>query len=347
MKPLRFAIFGAGFWARYQLAGWSEVDGVACAAIYNRTREKAERLAQEFDVPRVYDDPAELLTEEAIDFVDIVTDVATHRPFVLLAAERSVPAICQKPLAESLEAAREMEAACRRAGVPLLVHENWRWQAPLRAVKQILNEGRIGRVFRGRIQYSNSFPVFDNQPFLKELEQFILTDIGTHILDVARFLFGEARRLYCQTYQVHRDIRGEDVATVMMETAGGATVTCEMSYASRVEHDRFPETYVLVEGDAGSVELGPDYWVRVTTAEGTHARRVPPPRYAWADPAYDLVHASIVPCHRDLVAALRGERQAETTAADNLRTLELVYAAYRSAASGSAVAIGEGQRPHE
>ena len=47
-------------------------------------------------------------------------------------------------------------------------------------------------MFRARVTYSNSFPVFDNQPFLKELEQFILTDIGTHILDTARMLFGEA-----------------------------------------------------------------------------------------------------------------------------------------------------------
>ena len=47
-----------------------------------------------------------------------------------------------------------------------------------------------------------------------------------------------------------------------------------MSYASRVEHDRFPETYVLVEGERGSVELGPDYWIRVTTAQGTHVAPV-------------------------------------------------------------------------
>ncbi len=70
---------------------------------------------------------------------------------------------------------------------------------------------------RARIDYANSFPVFDNQPFLKELDHFILTDIGTHILDVARFLFGEASSVRCQTRRMRRDIAGEDVATVMME----------------------------------------------------------------------------------------------------------------------------------
>ena len=118
---------------------------------------------------------------------------------------------------------------------------------------------------------------------------------------------------------------------------GGATVLCLMSYASRVEHDRFPETYVFVEGRRGSLELAPDYWLRTTTADGTLARRAPPPRYSWADPAYDLVHSSIVPCQANLLAALRGEGRAETTADDNLRTLRLVFDSYESARTGQTI----------
>ena len=339
MNELRFATFGAGFWAPFQLAAWQEVPGARCVAIYNRTRSKAEALAARFNVPAVYGDPRELLRRERLDFVDIITDVDTHAEFVRLAAEHRLPAICQKPLAPSLQTASDMAQACRRAGVPLLVHENWRWQAPIRRLRQVLDEGRIGRVFRARITYSNSFPVFDNQPFLKELEQFILTDIGTHILDAVRFLFGEPHTLFCRTARVHHEIRGEDVATVILGIGGETTVTCEMSYASRVEHDRFPETFVLVEGDAGLAELAPDYWLRVTTQSGTHAVRCPPPRYKWADPAYDLVHSSIVPCHANLLAALRGEQPAETTAEDNLKTLQLVYSAYESARSGQSIRL--------
>ncbi|GIX07330.1 MAG: oxidoreductase [Candidatus Poribacteria bacterium] len=331
-RTLRGAIFGAGFWARYQIAGWKELEGVELVALYNRTREKAERLAEEFGIPAVYDDPERLIRQERPDFVDIVTDVDTHPRFVFLAAEHRVPVICQKPIAPNLELAERMVQVCREAGVPFFIHENWRWQRPLREVKRLLNERRIGRVFRGRIQYSCSFPVFENQPFLKELDQFILTDIGSHILDVARFLFGEARSLYCQIHRVHPDIRGEDVATVMMRMgATGTTVVCEMSYASRLERERFPETFLLIEGERGSIELGPDYWVRLTTEEGTFARRYPPPRYAWADPDYGLIHASIVDCHRDLLRALQTGGLPETDGADNLKTARLFFGAYDSA----------------
>ena len=331
MIPLRFAVIGTGFWARYQLAAWGELSGANCIAVCNRTRTKAEVLAKEFNIPAVYDDAEEMLRRERLDFVDIITDVSTHSRFVHLAAKHRVPAICQKPLATSVAEAERMLAACRDSGVPLMVHENWRWQLPLRELKGALESGVIGTVFRGQIDYCNSFPVFDNQPFLKELDQFILADMGTHILDVARFLFGEASRVYCQTHRVHPDIRGEDAATVMMQMRSGATAVCNLSYASRLEHDRFPEAFVLIEGDQGAIELAPDFWLRVTTADGTQARRCTPPHFAWADPRYALVHSSIVACHQDLLRALQTGTPPETNAADNLETLRLVHAAYASA----------------
>jgi predicted dehydrogenase len=336
VAPLRFAIFGTGFWSRFQLAAWQALDGVECVALYNRTVSKAEALAHEFGIPTVYGNPEELLDKEKLDFIDIITDVDTHSKFVHMAAERGLPVICQKPMAPTLDEAAQMVAVCRDAGVPFFIHENWRWQTPIRHFHQLLHDGRIGTPFRARIHYASSFPVFANQPFLRELDQFILTDIGSHILDVARFLFGEANSLYCQTHHVFRDlkgepVKGEDVATVMMATNRGLTVICEMSYASRTEIERFPETYIYVEGSEGFLELGPDYWLRLTTAAGTFSQRVPPPLYTWADPAYALIHASILPCNANLLQALRGEGEAETTGEDNLKTMGLVFGSYESA----------------
>ncbi len=182
------------------------------------------------------------------------------------------------------------------AGI-LLIHDTFSWQLSLRRLMAILDAGHCGRLVRARIDYANSFPVFDNQPVLKELKQFILTDIGTHILDVARFLFGEATELYCQTRQMRDDIAGEDVATVLMRMREGVTVTCNMSYASRWEFDCFPQTMVAVEGTKGGVSLGKDYELRLVNDRGSSSERVQLPHYAWVDPAYELVHASIVACH--------------------------------------------------
>src|SRR5215211_4866637 len=265
MKKLRFAIFGAGFWANYQLPAWQEIPGAECVAIYNRSLAKAEKLAERFGVTAVYDDPVKLITTEEPNFIDIITDVDTHSQFVGLAAKHKLPVICQKPMAPSLAEAEKMVEGCRRARVPLFIHENWRWQTPIRQLKEVLDSGAIGRPFRARIEMISGFSVFKNQPFLRELKQFIITDLGSHILDVARFLFGEAATLYCHSQRVHKDIAGEDVATILMRMDGCATVTCNMAYAENfLERDRFPETYFFVEGEKGSVELGPDYWIRMT-----------------------------------------------------------------------------------
>jgi len=338
MPNLRFAVLGCGFWSQYQIAAWRELEGVELAAVCNRTRSKAQAVADRFGVKAVYDDAEAMLRETKLDFVDVITDVDTHERFVTLAAHHRLPVICQKPMAPDLSAAQRMVEACNKAAIPLLIHENWRWQHPLRQFKKLMDPSDLGDPFRARITFSCSFPVFDNQPFLRELDRFILTDIGSHILDTARFLFGEVSTLYCRTRRVNPSIRGEDVATVILGMKSGATVTCEMSYASRLEHERFPETYVLAECQRGSIELGPDFWIRITDNSGTRSRRFPPPRYSWADPAYDVVHSSIVDCNRNLLNALRGGARAETDAQDNMQTVKLVFASYDSAESGQTIA---------
>jgi predicted dehydrogenase len=94
-----------------------------------------------------------------------------------------------------------------------------------------------------------------------------------------------------------------------------------------------------VEGELGTIELTADNWLRITTKAGTLSKRVPPPHYSWADPNYDVVHASIVPCNADLLKALKGEGLAETTGEDNLKTVRLVFASYDSAASGKVISL--------
>lgn len=332
-------MLGAGFWSRYQLAGWREVGGCECVAVCDRELPKAELLSRDYQVPSVYDDARELFRKEKLDFVDVVTDPASHEELVRMAAECELAVVCQKPMAPDLKAAKAMVEVCTESRVPFFVNENWRWQAPIRKVKAILDSGQIGVPFRARLDMISGFPVFANQPFLAELKQFILTDLGTHLLDVARFLFGEAESLYCLTDRVLPEIKGENVATVIMKMGGMTTVTVNLAYAQNpLERECFPQTLMFVEGTQGSVELSTDYWVRVTDASGTLARRYPPAHYSWANPAYDVVHSSIVPCQANILEGLRGGH-AETTGEDNLNTLRLVFAAYDSAASGDAVTV--------
>jgi len=341
MKQAQFAVLGCGFWSQFQIEGWKQLKEAKLVALYNRTRSKAEKLARKFDVPQVYDSPEELFEKEKLDFVDIITDVNTHERFVLMAAKYGLPVICQKPMAPNYETAAKMVKTCADADVPFMIHENFRWQPPIRALKKKLESGVIGKPFRARITHCHSFPVFGNQPFLAELEQFAITDVGSHVLDVARFLFGEAKSLYCQTATVHKRIKGEDVASVSLKMKSRLHCNVEISFASKLEHERFPETYCLIEGEKGSIELAPDYWLRTTTKSGTHSVRVHPLDYNWTDPRYRhaVVHHAIIATNQDLLRGIVGEKAAETTGQDNLKTMELVFASYQSAKTNSVVEI--------
>lgn len=338
-QRLTFAVIGCGFWAQYQIAAWKELPEAELVAVCDIDREKAESTAQKFGVARTYTDAQEMLGQESLDFVDIITNVETHADFVRLAADHQIPAICQKPLGPDMPTAHEMVSYCRRAGVPLFVHENFRWQSPTRRIREILDEGTIGEVFKGNVSFCSAFPVFENQPFLAEIEKFIIADVGSHVLDVARYLMGEVRNLRCLTRRVNPDINGEDVANVFMEMQSGAHCYVEMSYASILEKEAFPQTLILLEGSRGSVRLAPDFQLSITTREGTKHENVAPVVYDWVNPDYAVVQSSMVAINRDFLQALQHGHSAEISGEDNLKTTQLVNAAYDSAAQGVVVTI--------
>lgn len=340
MKKLKFAVLGCGFWSKFQIGAWSELDGVELVAVYNRTLSKAQKIADYFKVSHVYDNPEELFKNEQIDFVDIITDVDTHAYFVEMALKYGIKQIiCQKPMAPDFETAKRMVKMCTDAGAKLYIHENYRWQAPIRRFKQIIDSGVIGKPFKARVSFLSGYPVFDNQPFLKELDHFILTDMGSHVLDVVRYLFGECDELWCQARAVNKGIKGEDLAVILMDMKNGMPVYTEMSYASVVEHDSFSTLYILVEGEKGSVFLGPKFEIRTTTRQETISEVVKFPSYAWADPDYIVNHESGIHINRNILEDIQGKTKAENSGTDNFETVRLIWASYDSAATGKKIKL--------
>ena len=317
---LRFAVFGAGPWARYQLSGWREIEGVECVALYNRTRQKAAVLAEEFGITRVYDDPVKLVDSETLDFMDVITDIGTHSRFVQLGAERGIPVICQEPMAPTLETAESMAAHCRDAGIPLYIHENWRWQRPMREVKRILDSGAIGDVGRAEISLKAGAHAFPTRQQYRDSAHFILMEMGSHILDTARYLFGEAESPACQLHT-------QNCVEVQLHL-GASRVLCALEY---VESIPSANTTVIAHGELGTLELFENFEIRIRRGDSVEVVDAAPQRYTWSEPALEVIHASIVPCGRDLIAGLRGEAIPETTAEDNLKTMRLVTAAMDSA----------------
>jgi D-apiose dehydrogenase len=340
MKEYRGGLIGCGFFSTNHLHAWRGVEGAAIVALCDRDAGRLAIVGDEFGIASRYTDANEMLTKERLDFVDIATTVPSHRPLVELAARHGVGVICQKPFAPSMHDAEAMVMACREFGVPLMVHENFRWQSAIRAVSDIVRNGEIGEPFWGRVSFRSAFDVFSGQPYLATGERFIIEDLGIHILDIARFLFGDVATATARTLRVNPAIRGEDVATILLDHRNDVTSIVDCSYATRLAVEPFPETLVEIDGSAGSIRLGQGYQLVVTSADGVHQTDLSPPLLPWASRPWQNIQESVQAIQQHWVDCLRTGREPATSGRDNLKTLALVEAAYQSSKTRETVGVG-------
>ncbi len=339
MKNFRGALIGCGFFAVNHLHGWRDAAGAEIVAICDRSEERLNTVGDQFGIVARYRDAAQMLAREDIDFVDIATTAPSHRMLAELAASHGKAVICQKPFAPTLADAKAIVAACDKAGVPLMVHENFRWQSAIQQVKRVIASGEIGDVFWGRVSFRSAYDVFSGQPYLAEGERFIVEDLGIHALDVARFLLGDAENVSARITRVNPGIKGEDVATILLDHGNGVASIVDCSYATRLEREAFPETLIEIDSSRGSLRLGQGYRLAVTSPAGTRHEDVSPPLLPWASRPWHNIQESVALIEQHWVDCLRAGSEPQTSGRDNLKTFALVEAVYQSAAEKRTVPL--------
>lgn len=334
---MKVALIGCGFFAQNQLQAWRDIDGVDVVALCDTDEEKLVTTGRNFEIARQFTNAEQLFSEGGFDIVDIATTVPSHRPLVALAARNNVHVICQKPFAVNMADALAMVQAVEATGKTLMVHENFRWQAAVRAVINEVRNGAIGDPFFGRISFRSGYDVFSGQPYLAEGDRFIIEDLGIHILDIARALFGDVARISATTGRINPAIKGEDVATMLLDHKSGVTSVVDCSYATRRQPETFPESLLEIDGTKGTIRLDAGYQLTVQTSARTQTRDVSPPVLPWASRPWHNIQESVRIIQQHLIDCLRNGSQPETSGRDNLQTLGLVEAAYLSAAENRTV----------
>lgn len=327
---MKGALIGCGFFARNHLHAWRDIPGVQIVALCDSDSARLHSTAEQFNVSQTYGDAAELFAAGGFDFVDIATTVPSHRYLVERAAQAGAHIICQKPFAESLEDARAMVAAVQLAGKTLMVHENFRWQSPIQAALEVVRSGTIGEPFFMRVSFRSGYDVFTGQPYLAEGRRFIIEDLGIHILDIARALAGDVKQIAATTRKINPDIKGEDVATMLLNHHSGVTSIVDCSYATRRLPETFPESLLEIDGSAGTLRLNAGYELMVQ-AENQTCRNVAPELLSWAEKPWHNIQESVLTIQQHFVDCIAAGIEPQTSGADNLKTLALVEAAYLSA----------------
>ncbi len=336
---IKGALIGCGFFAENHLHAWQDIPDVQIVAICDQNRERLDTVGDKFGIEQRFTEADALFDVGGFDFVDIATTVDSHVPLVCQAATHKVPTICQKPFATDLAGAKKMVAAADEAGIPLMVHENFRWQSPIQTVRKVLDDGEIGDPFWGRFSFRSAYDVFSGQPYLAEGKRFIIEDLGIHTLDIARFLMGDVSDLSARTARVNPAIQGEDVATMLLSHANGNSSIVDCSYATKLPVEAFPETLVEIDGSEGTLRLRQGYQLEIHTSAQSRVIDVSPPLLPWASKPWHNIQESVMAIQSHWVDCLKHNLAPQTSGDDNLKTLALVEAAYESEAQKKQVNI--------
>lgn len=330
---IALGLIGCGFFAENHLNSWRDLEpeGVDIVAVCDIDAAKAKAAAEKFGVPRWYTDAAEMFAKEKLGLVDIATQMRSHLPLVTMAISHKVPTIVQKPFGQDIGEVRQMVEMARDAGVFLAVHENFRFQRPLRRIAEIVKSGAIGTPSWARISFRTGYDIYAGQPYLAKEQRFVLIDVGVHVLDVARVLLGEVDHLTAELQRRNPNAVGEDTATMMLRHASGAVSTVECTYGSRRLPDSFPETLIEIEGDKGAIVSRIGNRVEVTSNGRMEVFDEDPAVLPWAARPWHVAQDSVLATCRHMLEAVKAGREADTSAADNFNTFALVEAAYEAA----------------
>lgn len=339
MARKRIAVIGCGFFSRNHLHSWSEIDQAEIVGVCDLDRQKAEAAAAQFGNPPSFTDAATMIDQTKPDLVDIITTMESHRSLVELCADRKIAVIVQKPFGPTMEDCLAMTDACSRAGVMLMVHENFRFQSAMRRIKQILDSDEIGNLVWGRISFRTGYDVKSGQPYLFNEEKLIVLDLGIHILDLARFFFGEVVTLYARLQRIDQRVTGEDMATIVLGHQSGATTIADFTYESQKLPDPFPRTLVTIEGINGAIDLRADLSLAISSRGESRMENVSTPLRSWSSEPWHIAQDSVFHTQVHALDALIQGYEPETCGSDNLRTYSLVDAAYRSAQSAEVVRL--------
>lgn len=319
------AVIGAGYAGCMQLRGWLTLPNVRVIGVFDRSPRRAAEAERLFGVTS-YPDLDVLIGDPEVDAVDVATPVDAHRDVLALAAAKGKAVLCQKPLAETYEEAEALVECCDTAGVRLMANENFRWRPWFRKAKELVERGKLGRLWSLQLDYRLNF----RSPRASAVP--ILLHQGTHQIDIVRFLFGEPKDVFARTLTV-RATKGtspvEDAASISLGYGDRyAQVDVEWAFptADGLQPDR-----LSINGDCATLHVSRDGRVWLDDGEGgREAQEVPTDDYYQRSWTEALAH---------FATCLAKDRPFETDGRYYLQTMAIALAARDSAATNRIVSL--------
>jgi predicted dehydrogenase len=324
----------------YRRAGFNLV------AVYDVDTEKARAVAAEHGIGTAYESLDELLADPAVAVVDIAVPPWEQRAVAERVAAAGKHMLCQKPLSDNMADAVAIVEAAHAAGVRQAINQQMRWDPAVRISHEVIKAGLLGQPTDAQMHISIRTP-WHMWPWLAAVPRLDLMFHSIHYLDAMRYLFGDPEWVTSRhsRYPGQDPVQGETKNITILDYASGLQVLVNVNhyneYAAEQAIFRYLGTEGAIDGTVGralAYPTGQPDTLTITSRHFSAGMRINP---AIADNW--MPHSFIGPMAALLHAIETDTDPQENSTADNLNTLRLLYAAYRSAAENRSVAMTEMQ----
>jgi predicted dehydrogenase len=344
-KEFRIGCIGAGMiMAECHLAAYKEA-GFPVVAIASRTKANAQKVADRWGIPTVHDTPEKLIEDAQVEIIDLAFPPDQQPALIRHALQQPhVKAIlAQKPLALSLDEAKALRDEAKGAGKILSVNQNMRYDQSMRVLKQIIDQGALGEIVFAQIDM-HAIPHW--QGFLEEYERLTLSNMSVHHLDALRFLFGDPDEITTLTRKDPRttfDHSDGIVVSTLRFPSGVLALSLEDVWSGPRQEGYKDDQHITwrVEGTLGTAK-GTIGWPTgaASTLSYASARTT---GGEWVSPSWETMwfpHA-FIGVMEQLQHALKSGEAPALTVADNVKTMALIEAGYRSITERRTVRLSE------
>ena len=357
---VRVGIVGTSPWTeRMYLTALTSHPGAALVAICGRRRDRAQAMADKYGIPQVFTDYREMLQRAGLQALVVASPDDLHYPITMEALDYRLHVLCEKPLASTGDQARAMYEKAQAMGVRHLTLFTYRWLPAYRYLRDLIDEGYIGRCYDCQFQWFTDYGRSGRYDwrFDGALANGVLGDLGSHLIDLARWYVGDIANVSAHLATVI-ERRGADgtvveptndsvVLTVeFMNQAHGAIQISGVAQVGDGHHHR----RIVLHDESGTLELD----VSPTKTELRGARRqegclrplpIPVPDDLWAgppagDPLDVMVKQSVGP--RLFLDVILDNRPVAPSFYEGWKAQEVVDAALLSHQTGCRIPLPAG-----
>jgi predicted dehydrogenase len=269
------------------------------------------------------------------DMALVVVPPEAHRAVATRCLAEGLPVLVEKPLAGRREDCDALIRAAARAGRELAVSQNYRYRPVIATARAVLASGRLGALGQAQVDFRLHHDF--RRTFRERMDHPLILDMAVHHFDLIRFVTGlEAEHVVARSWNPPWSQFAHDAsAACIFAMGGGARIVYSGSWHPRGQFTDWNCRW-LVECERGYLVVDRD---RVGVYEGDDPNRPGTAAGEHEAPLVPMAHTDQAAVLLDFAAAVRAGRPAPTTAADNLRSAEMVFAAVDATRSGAAVAV--------